>query len=567
MSRSLRIASNLSLPLDFLTMSTAIVGIRGSGKTNTAVDIAEEAIGAGIPIVVVDPTGVWSGLKSSRSGKEAGLPVYVFGGENADVPLEPTAGAVIAKFAVEQRVPIILDLKLLRKGQQVQLVTDFAETLFHINREPLPVFLDEVARFCPQMVRPELARCVGAIEDLATLGRSRGLGPVLIGQRAAMINKNVLTQCDTLICMRLVAPQDRKAIDEWVNLHGDKEQRDVMMGELAKLRQGHGFIWSPAADIFQKVAFRERHTFDSSRTPKIGERVVAPKVFASVDVGKLTADIAATVERAKADDPKALRAKIAELTKQLASAKPTIETKVERVEVLLEVPYLPLTFATALSALGDKHANEIRATVDAEIARLKSGSALENARRVTAAKGTNRPHGQAPRVLENRAKTGKSQENPGSAALGKAERAFLTVMAQRPNGVDRDELGLLAGYSPSSGHINNTIGALRTAGYVEQGWPVRITDAGSNALGSFDLLPEGQALVDYWLNHPRLGKAHRAFLAALVDAGPAGLDREQLAERTGYESTSGHINNTIGALRTMKLVTRGWPAKASEVLL
>jgi DNA helicase HerA-like ATPase len=83
----LHIADGLELPLDAVTETFAILAKRGSGKTYTASVMVEEFLGAGLPVCVVDPLGVWWGLRSSADGKSAGQPVVIFGGDHADVPL------------------------------------------------------------------------------------------------------------------------------------------------------------------------------------------------------------------------------------------------------------------------------------------------------------------------------------------------------------------------------------------------------------------------------------------------------------------------------------------------
>jgi len=60
------------------------------------------------------------------------------------------------------------------------------------------------------------------------------------------------------------------------------------------------------------------------RTPKAGERSIAPRVLAPVDIARLGKTIAATVERVKESDPKTLRARIAELERQLAAKPPEV---------------------------------------------------------------------------------------------------------------------------------------------------------------------------------------------------------------------------------------------------
>jgi hypothetical protein len=48
-TRTLHLGKGLNLPIDSATETFAILGRRGSGKTHTAVVMAEEMLGAGIP--------------------------------------------------------------------------------------------------------------------------------------------------------------------------------------------------------------------------------------------------------------------------------------------------------------------------------------------------------------------------------------------------------------------------------------------------------------------------------------------------------------------------------------
>ena len=89
---TIRLARGLDLPDDAVTETFAILAIRGVGKTYTAKKFAEEILRAGYQAVIVDPVGVWWGLRSSADGSDAGLPIVVFGGDHADVPLEANAG-------------------------------------------------------------------------------------------------------------------------------------------------------------------------------------------------------------------------------------------------------------------------------------------------------------------------------------------------------------------------------------------------------------------------------------------------------------------------------------------
>lgn len=124
MTKGLKIADDLALPLDVVTQAIGVVAARGSGKSYLSAVLAEEMISAGLPVAILDPIGVFFGLRSSADGKGPGLPVVILGGEHGDVPLEATAGKVIADWIVAERRPAVLDLSLMRKGEQRQFVTE-----------------------------------------------------------------------------------------------------------------------------------------------------------------------------------------------------------------------------------------------------------------------------------------------------------------------------------------------------------------------------------------------------------------------------------------------------------
>jgi hypothetical protein len=117
--KHLRLAKDLTLPLDAATESFAILGRRGSGKTHTAVVMAEEMLRAGVQVVVIDPLDVWWGLRVSKDGKTAGFSIYVAGGSHADIPLSADAGKVLADAVVDQGLSIVLSTRHLSKTTSV----------------------------------------------------------------------------------------------------------------------------------------------------------------------------------------------------------------------------------------------------------------------------------------------------------------------------------------------------------------------------------------------------------------------------------------------------------------
>lgn len=113
--KELRIADNLSLPLDSVTQSLAILARKRAGKSYLARGIAEHFLQADQQVVIIDPKGDWWGIRSSSDGKSPGFPVVVLSGEHGDLPLEKTADT-IARLIVEEQVSVLLDLSDFRKS-------------------------------------------------------------------------------------------------------------------------------------------------------------------------------------------------------------------------------------------------------------------------------------------------------------------------------------------------------------------------------------------------------------------------------------------------------------------
>jgi DNA helicase HerA-like ATPase len=216
MTTKLNVGQDFKLPLDVITMATAILGLRGSGKTNTAGVWTEELLKVGQQVIVIDPQNVWWGLKSSADGKQAGFPIVIFGGDHADVPITGTEGKQLADFVVENQVPCIFSLRHLSLNAQRKFVTALTEQIFYRKGEakyqtPALVIIDEAHKFVPQKVQgDDMAMLVHRIQMLVTEGRASGIGVTLIDQRAATVNKDVLTQIELMVVHRTVGPQDKK---------------------------------------------------------------------------------------------------------------------------------------------------------------------------------------------------------------------------------------------------------------------------------------------------------------------------------------------------------------------
>ncbi len=569
--KSLHIAPGLSLPLDAATEALGIMAKRGGGKTYTASVIAEEMLKAGLVIGVLDPMGVMWGLRASADGRGPGLPILIAGGRHGDVPLEPSAGAVMADFLVEYRQSVILDMSGWRKAATKTFVTAFAERLFERNREPLHLFLDEADMFAPQRPQQGEEPMLGAVEDLVRRGRSKGIGITLITQRTAVLNKDVLTQVECLIALRTTGPQDIDAIDAWVKRHATPEQRTAFLNSLAGLPIGTAYFWSPGwLEIFKKVQVRARETFDSSATPKVGHKAKAPKRMAEVDIKVLASRIAATIEHAKQNDPAELKRRIVQLQGEVAKLK-AIPAQVKQVEV----PTLTQAERDLLEGAGEEMAASGRRWDQAsETMRAIAGDLAETADRC--AKVAERlaaraaaPAAARPTMAGSAGLTVVRHSDPGSplagfrvssspdANLRAGERRMLTILADRhPMILTRSQLGLLAGFTPRGGTFNGYLGRLIRDGLVSKNAnTLEATELGRSVAAGFSERGRYAEPVDplhQWLS--RLRKGEREMLQELINAYPVGLDRMTLAENIGMKYTGGTFNGYLGTLIRNDLV-------------
>lgn len=574
MTRGLHIGADehgkaFTLPADAVTQTFGILAVRGAGKSNTARRMAEQMYAAEMPFVAVDPVGAWWGLRSAQGGKSGGLSIPIFGGRHGDVPLERRAGNLIADLIVEKRLSCVLDLsefdsEAAKKG----FLLDFAVRLYRRNTAPLHLFLEEADDYIPQKPMRDEAHLLRAWENIVRRGRQRGLGITMISQRSACINKNVLTQVETLIAMRITSPQDRKAIAAWVEYHGQSEQ---ILESLAELRDGEAWFWSPHwLGKVARVQVDRAETFDSGATP--GARAIGreprPTTLADVDLEGLRGKMAATLETAKANDPAELRRQLAEAKRRIGELeRKGSRAEGTRVEIKrVEVPVLKDGHLARLeTALKEVARCNLRLLELSDEIKRNLGK-LPEAQRLAELAGQSLA---APRVLSLPAKTGGlvkqgAESNAQNPRGGKGR--ILAALAQHPCGLTADALGILTGLTVNAGTFGTYVGQLRSEGLIagdRSGFT--LTTAGRTATATTPPLPTGDALRDWWRRKLGGGGIGRMF-DVLCGAFPDPLTRDALATGAGLTGNAGTFGTYLGKLRKLRLMTGNHSLKAGEEL-
>jgi hypothetical protein len=553
----IRLADDFVLPDDAATQVFAFIGRRGSGKTYGAGRLIEQLREHGDQVVILDPVGVWWGLRLAADGKSPGLEIPVFGGWHGDIPLQATAGKVVAELVAERGTSLVLDVSDFTGADQRRFVADFAAELFHAkkrHRSAVMVVFEEAQEFAPQHVRGDVAKMVGAVERLVKLGRNFGVGVTLISQRPQAVNKDVLNLTEILCAFQLVGPQERKTIQGWVQEKG-AEGREEVANALPALPVGTAMIWSPQwLRHFGRHKLLGKSTFDASATPKHGKTQTTAKL-APIDLEAVKAAMASTVEQAKANDPKALRAEVARLQRELAAAGKAAPAA-KPVEVRVEV--VPIAVIESLRALGRTLASAVQdvGTVANIAADYEAAAAAPRAPR-------NFPINPDGHKSWRQTAKARRPAAPGPMTngewrpMGGALRMLQAIATSHADGLTWRQVAQLSGMKASGGSFGTYKSALRSHGCVEErGGLVFLTDAGSAFAGDPGAPMSGPELLEYW-QQKLPGKA-KDMLREVWAVGPRGsITRAALAETVGMEAAGGSFGTYLSSLRSNGLVEDG----------
>ena len=560
-----QIVGGKKLELDLPTLVDTRLLIQansGGGKSWLLRLIAERA---GIQTIVLDNEGEFASLREAVD--------VLLVGAGGELPADPRHAALLARRLLEYKVSAVVDLYELKLSDRRRFVKLFLESLIHLPRDlwrPTLVILDEAHIYCPERGSGE-AESTEAVISLMSQGRKRGFAGIIATQRLSKLHKDAAAEANNVIIGRTWLDADQVRAGDALGL----SKADRL--KLRDVGQGEFYAFGPAFGQPGVVHFRS----DQVRTthPRPGQRhlLTAPAPSRAIRgvLGKF-ADLPQEAE----DEIRGLdeaRRRIAELERQIKSVngasgvqridQTTINRAVtaaverERAAWQRKMEQGRARFRRLVAAL---------ASTGQSLAKVKE--LLEETERewlapqsVDTAPGP--PLNQRPERIVKPApdRVALVEDLNGALKLAAGERRILTALAQYPKGRSKVQVAVLTGYAATGGGFNNYLGALRSRGLIEgDGDRLTISEAGIQALGSWEPLPTGAALIDYWRN--RLGKAERLILEALTQAYPAALNKEEVAAKAGYEASGGGFNNALGRLRTLELVQGRGQLHASDDL-
>jgi hypothetical protein len=547
----LRISQTLDLPIEVVTMTQAVLARKRSGKSYAAQKLAEQMLTAGQQIVAIDPTSAWWGLRSSADGNGPGYPIVVMGGDHADAPLDHRSGEMLARAVVEHGFSVIFDVGNMEMEEQV-----------------MHVFMDEAHNWAPQnpITRPE-KHALSAVTKMVLQGGIRGIGFTMISQRSALLNKNILSQVDLLMVLRMSHPLDIATVTEWVKSEVGADFATEVKAGLPSLPIGTAYFCSAPLGLGQRIVIAPKETFNSGATPKPGERKEKPKVLAPIDIAKLGEQIAATIKEDEANSPEALRRRIAELERAPKGNSEREAMLVEQIQKMEE----------ELRELRGREANiqQAKETVSALQKALATASeVVGDLAALLYFPPSEEQHTPRNLVDDNhplvrglvQPNNGTHSNNVTTADLSAPQARILEALARclsiKRARVTKPWVAFLAGASPKSSAFTNNLGALRSKGFIDyENGLVYLTENGRKSVHVSNPMSERELhdrIVDM------LPAPQGRILNLLLNRRGKSIERPKLAELANASPTSSAYTNNLGAMRSLGLIEYGSGSTSRE---
>ncbi|WP_368408638.1 helicase HerA domain-containing protein [Halorussus salilacus] len=250
----------VDLPVvEVLTGRAFITGKSGSGKSNTASVVVEKLLDGGYPVMIVDVDGEYYGLKEEYELLHAGAD------DECDIQVEPQHAEKLASLALEDNVPIILDVSgYLNEQDGKDLLKAVAQQLFAKEKKlkkPFLLVVEEVHEYIPE--GGGMDECGRMLIKIGKRGRKHGLGIAGISQRPADVKKDFITQCDWLVWHRLTWNNDTNVVGRILG----SEYAEA----IEEMDDGEAFLTTDWSEQTRRVQFHRKQTFDAGATPGLDD--------------------------------------------------------------------------------------------------------------------------------------------------------------------------------------------------------------------------------------------------------------------------------------------------------
>ena len=147
------------------------------------------------------------------------------------------------------------------------------------REQPLLIVLEEAHNYLKAGENSVSSR---AVQTIAKEGRKYGVGLALVTQRPSELDETVLSQCGTVIALRMNNAKDRGFIRAAI-----QDELQTMVDLLPSLRTGEGLISGEGVKIPSRVQFYKLSDAPKGSEPKVSEKWMHPYETKLEDYNKL----------------------------------------------------------------------------------------------------------------------------------------------------------------------------------------------------------------------------------------------------------------------------------------
>ncbi len=251
---------------EFLSGRKLIVGVSGSGKSNSTATTCEELGRLDVPMVLADTENEYESLCDRR---------YLPHAMRVDSRVVNVGNAEqFGRHVLEQNIQAVLNLHSYEMPEAAQIMVNiiagmkqWQEERANEIRVPCEFLLEEATTWLPQNVNESqlngteiFNRLQDAFfNDMVRKGRKRGLGLTVICQKIAEVDKRAL-QCDVKLLHRQTELNDLKKYTAM----------GITNDETLSLHDGQGYFFSSKVSKML-VQMRVRHSPHGANTPGLSE--------------------------------------------------------------------------------------------------------------------------------------------------------------------------------------------------------------------------------------------------------------------------------------------------------
>lgn len=600
----------------------AAVGTPGAGKSyNLCEQMVIPKLERREQVVIIDPTGAWFGVTLKPDGKRpSGHDIAIFGGDHGSMMLTPNMGRAVGELLGKEPISAVLDLSNMELSEQIHFMSEWAVSILLHNKKPITVVIDEADEFLPQvsMEKGELSVCKGRVKRLITRGRKRGFRPVILTQRPQAVDKGAFNMVQVLIALQCSGHHERKQIEEYVKANGDPSAVGEMLKTLPELEVGEAWVWAPRDRFLERMKFGRLSVYDSFKEEDEEGGFEGTVPVNDASLGGIKAALAEFENQRKANDPKVLKARVADLEKQLRAKAPAAAPAPVKTDTRADLAEIKQKKFDEGVAAGQRQAErQIKALkglvakgIEAMQRKLSSiltqmarhAKAIEDglaalrgaAAEIEGATGMKFPELEAelekmasvitagapiPAPTEKAAAVPRAEKRAsappptGDAPEGVSQRhkAVLDAIAWwAAAGIEapsRVQVAGKCGHNAGGGYFRDLLGKLSGIGLIAYPKPgtVQLTDAGRAAAPAYEMATQDElhrAVED------SLEARHWAMLKVLIEAYPNEISRADLAAACGKDAGGGYFRDLVGKLSGLEMVTypRQGAVKAADWL-